>query len=646
MEALKALLCSTPVKKARYIRNEMKTGLRKRSVISYIAQKQVKMGDVDGLIRFFDRISYHGTQETFFYEIDEAVWRYEYEIIVDNITVDYGPILASPLSELVWDEKLKKLFQDICGKIVKANNGNMFVEQCFSRIMEKPSATFKESLQRILFINQLLWQTKHKLVGIGRLDQLMYSYYRKEVDNGSLTRDEAMALVCDFMKALHKHYQYKSNALVGDTGQIIILGGLSEDGKSAVNELTYIIVEAMVKLQLPDPKVLLRVTDDTPDDLWKLSVKCIATGIGCPLLSNDNLVIPAMEELGYEKKDCYNYGTSACWEPLIIGDSFDQNNAGGFVLPDVINQLVEGADFESFEELLAKLDGAIEEEFLKINKKMAAMTYAEDPIQAVFINGCREKKSHSLKKDAKYAFYSILGTGFSNGINSLLAIKHLVYDEKAYTLSELNCLRKKGYSQDIIDRINEYPDFGCDDEEVIALTNCVLGFMQRANDIMINRYGYKCRFGLSSPSYMTRGSISDASFDGRKKNSPFNVHISSQKPIAYTELLNFASALNYSKGCVNGNVVDFIVTPNVILDNEDVFVHLIKTAFQNGVYQMQLNVLSSQQLIDAKSHPENYPNLIVRVWGFSAYFNDLPEQYQDLLIERALISEGKSVNGK
>ena len=128
-----------------------------------------------------------------------------------------------------------------------------------------------------------------------------------------------------------------------------------------------------------------------------------------------------------------------------------------------------------------------------------------------------------------------------------------------------------------------------------------------------------------------------ASFDGRKSNEPFGVHISPIKTsnLSYTEIINFASSLSYQKA-FNGDVVDIMVEKNFLSKFKENFITFLKVSFQKGVMQMQMNVLNPKILLEARENPDTHPNLIVRVWGFSAYFRDLPEEYKDLIVERAL----------
>ena len=154
-----------------------------------------------------------------------------------------------------------------------------------------------------------------------------------------------------------------------------------------------------------------------------------------------------------------------------------------------------------------------------------------------------------------------------------------------------------------------------------------------------NPLGGRYKFGVSAPTYVDLGKVTMATPDGRNANQPFSPHISCADPIAYTELMQFAGQLDYTGCRLNGNVVDFMVTPTFLKKNMDKFVLFLKQSIKLGFFEMQMNVVDSKTLIEAKKHPEAFPNLIVRVWGFSAYFKDLPDEYKDLLIDRALKAE-------
>jgi formate C-acetyltransferase len=232
--------------------------------------------------------------------------------------------------------------------------------------------------------------------------------------------------------------------------------------------------------------------------------------------------------------------------------------------------------------------------------------------------------------------------GLSTVVNSLLNIEQLVFVQKAFTLNELNDKRKENFENDIELRelLNRGSiNFGNDDEHVIELLNGIMKHISGVFDAHRTKLGGHYKYGLSSPNYVIDGSGMPATFDGRKAGDPFGVHISGKNGLAPTELMSFASRLDYNGNRINGNVVDFIVSPVLFKENFEKAFTLIKSGIDLGFYQLQINVVESKTLIEAKANPELFPNLVVRVWGFSAYFNDLPAEYQDNLIKRAIEAE-------
>ena len=207
-------------------------------------------------------------------------------------------------------------------------------------------------------------------------------------------------------------------------------------------------------------------------------------------------------------------------------------------------------------------------------------------------------------------------------------------------MGELNNNRLDNFeNQEILNELKGDKKFGMDDAEIIDLTNEIIQYAEEIFDSKKTRYGGKFKFGLSAPTYITASLNMPASLDGRKDFEPFNVHISLEDNKDYTQIMHFASNLDYAGNKFNGNVVDFMVDPVFIMKNFNKFMDFIKMSLNMGVFQMQLNVVSSKILIDAQKHPDKYPNLIVRVWGFSSYFKDLPIEYQDMVIKRACDNE-------
>ena len=633
----------------------------------------------------FRKVDIHIPKSGFIFFLDEFKHLSEDGHIIDNISIDYSRVLKSSVyeyNEFYFHPKAGRGFaRDLSSDFIKnqldaldgielliyriikkLRNSNHKDRAKFARYFEnmidKPAEHFEEALQRILFYNQLLWQTGHGLNGLGRLDKILEDYYFDDLNSGFISQEEAYDLIKSFLRTLHTYYWYKSAALMGDTGQVIILGGKYDDEYGEYyfyNDLTYMFIRAIKDLQLPDPKVLLRVSSETPRDLIELSLETINTGIGSPLFSNDEVVIDKMIEFGYDKEDANNYVVSACWEPSAVGKGFEQNNINFISYLKPLNEFFDNEteqfleNVNSFGELFNSYKYYLKNDADELVAFLDNIEWNSDPLLSLFIDNCNEKNMDISQGGAKYNHYGITTVGLANTVNSLYAIKKLVFEDRKYSLNELNKMRKNNFKKDKYqDAYNELksikPRFGMDDEEISDISNDIIQFLEDCFKDYTNKFGGKIKFGLSAPSYISAGAEINASFDGRKAGEPLSTHISLDTNKDFTEVLRFASKLDYGGAKFNGNVIDLMLSPDFIKNHSDKFTDFIYSSIKLGFFQMQMNVVDSKTLIEAKENPEAHPNLIVRVWGFSAYFNDLPEEYQDLLISRALKNEGKLAN--
>lgn len=592
----------------------------------------------------------------FYYDLEPSMsWCHPWGLI-GNTTVDMNLLVSGSLESLKLNDnssygQRQNRFVDslirYAKRISKAYKklGNQFMSDCWSNMVDSPSRSFHDAVQRVLFVNQLLWQTDRKLNGLGNLDKILYPYYQRDLDKNVISKDSAHKLLINFCQTLHRYYDYKSAVLLGDIGQIILLGGSDSEGNYICNELTYEFISIMKELQQPDPKVFLKVNKNTPKDLLSLAAECIATGIGCPILANDDEIVPDLIEYGYDPEDALNYGVAACWEPLIPGKSFDQNNLTCINLVLPLCKLFSKSGTLAYDSYDSFIKAYLRELKFHVTEKIQEaddVRFNEDICFSTFIPSCREKHRDITEGGAKYNNKGLLSVGMGNVVNSLLNIKKYVYDSSQYTLQELSHILQMNYAgfDDVRQKFQfNSQKFGHQDDEVINLTKLISSTINQCLEGKTNRLGGKFRFGLSSPSYIIDGSQTPASLDGRFVNQAFSTHISSDDGVPYTELVNFASQLDYDGYRINGNVIDFIVAPELIKRNLDKFVIFLKQSIKLGFFEMQMNVVSSKTLIEAKAHPEKFPNLIVRVWGFSAYFKDLPEEYKNVLIERAQKAE-------
>lgn len=597
--------------------------------------------------KLLNRCHYNNQGERFIFSLDEKRYPLLSGRVVDNMPVDYTYMTDYSLADLkklnssgspVARDNLAMIdvLDRYIDKFCSYDRGNRCISY-IRGIKNKKADNLEEALQRILFFNQILWQTQHTLVGLGRLDKIL---------NRFLVPENAEQIICDFLITLHSFYNFKSSTIMGDTGQIILLGGLEEDGSYFRNRYTELFIHCIKKINLPDPKCLLRVSEKTPEYLLGIAIDCISTGVGSPLLSNDDVIIPLLIDFGYEREDAFNYGVSACWEPLAIGKSLEQNNLAHVEYGTAAGKMILDDSFiscSSFEEIRKLYNKYLTETVNMAIIKMNAIQWEPDPIQTLLTVSCIENGKDISQGGAKYNNYGILSDGLGTAVDSLLNIKHFCFDKKKFSLSDFQeaiSHNYDGYEQmhDLVSM--NYNGFGTESEEAINLSNAIIGETTQIISKYSNRFEGKVKFGLSSPGYISIGKKACATADGRKAGMPFATHISRDSNESITQILNFASRLNYSAFSSNANVVDIMIQPNLLIDSKGKFKQLIKSAIKMGIFQVQFNVVSYEQLVEAKAHPEKYPNLIVRVWGFSAYFKELPEGYQDQLILRAKNMEG------
>lgn len=539
-----------------------------------------------------------------------------------NLTPDYGFLLENGVDGIgrILEDKLREDSTGYARVLMRTLRAvRVYLERCSSEAgVDIPSGapeTLDDAIQLLLTFNSLLWAYGHPLIGLGRLDRTL---------DGYPSSGDTHSIIGDLIRTLSLYSDFKSNTLPGDTGQVIVLGG-------DCNDLTRIFLEVMMELGLPDPKVVLRVDRDTPEDIWELALDCIERGLGYPLIANDEVIVDALRD--YYGDDAENYGTSACWEPLIPGRSSDQNNLATLnLLIPLDDALRSGA--RTFEELLDAYRSALRVYIEGVIREVESLKFEPSPPLSLLFPDCIRSCRDIAAGGAAYSYNGILTVGMGNLVNSLINIRRLAFDEGRMALEGITGVLDDNFSSSEALRSeleNSGLKYGMDEPEVMDLTNRIIDMI---HDELSGRY----KFGLSSPSYIWEGEETGASFDGRRAREPLGVHISPVKLLegmSYTGILNFASGLDYSKAC-NGGVVDLMIDRSLLESARGEFMGLIKTGILRGVMQLQVNVLDPEVILEAARDPELHPDLIVRVWGFSAYFRDLPEEYRELIVRRAL----------
>ena len=521
--------------------------------------------------------------------------------------------------------------------------GNHTVAETFSHIPAGKPETLLEALQFLRLIHYCLWISFNYHNTLGRFDQYMYPYYKKDLDAGRITKEEALELVEEFFLSCNKDSDLYTGMQQGDNGQSMVLGGLNPDGTESYNDLSDICLQASLELRLIDPKINLRVNKKTPLSLYERGTHLTKQGLGFPQYANDDVVIPALKRWGYDEKDAYDYVVAACWEFIIPGCGMDIPNVNALsfaqVVVDTLDQLPASSTFDDYMKL-------IHEELIRKAEKLMALPkniYMEPAPLMSLIMDDTIKNAKDVSLGNKYNNYGFHGAGLSTAVDSLAAIKQYVFDEKTLSAHDMveMCHNNFADHEEIQNMLRfEGPKMGNDIDWVDQLADELLGWYADAVEGKHNDRGGIFRAGTGSAMYYVWDSKNEiATPDGRRAGEEFACNYSPSLFIRCDGPISIVKSFTKPKNLVkvaNGGPLT-IELHDTLFRNEGSIQKVamfVKSFIDLGGHQMQINAVNRDEMIDAKKHPENHRNLIVRVWGWSGYFVELDECYQDHIIKR------------
>ena len=518
-------------------------------------------------------------------------------------------------------------------------------------VPRKPARTFYEAcvfVKLIIYSMRLAFMTH---VTIGRFDQYMYPYFLNDLKKGK-TKEELFELVEEFFLSLNRDTDLFYGVQQGDNGQSMVLGGYDKDGKCMYNELSEMCMKASLELKLIDPKINLRVNKDTPDELYILGTQLTKAGLGFPQYCNDDIIVPGLVKLGYDYEDALDYSVAACWEPIIPDKGADVPNFCTMDFPRVANQAIidKLEECDSFDELMKQVDVYIEKECDRLIDDTKYRCYADganiyctgtNAFLSLFFEGCDEKLLDANRGGAKYRNIGCHGAGISVATDSLAAVKKNVYDEKTVSKKELIKALKTNYeSMSQVQNIMRNSHHMGNDEDYVDDIACNL--LKTFSENMNNRpheFGGIYRAGTgSAQEYFYTARKCPATANGRKAGETYSANYSPAPGAKSNGLLSCIQSFTKFDhvNTINGGPFTVEIHDTVLRNDEGIkkTAMLVKLFIQRGGHQMQLNALNKETLLDAKQHPENHKNLIVRVWGWSGYFNELEEPFQNHVINR------------
>ncbi len=562
---------------------------------------------------------------------------------VSNVCPDYGKILEKGLSGLKenadsYSVRCLDALISLVGKYVTEAErvGNTDVAKRLKSLTERGAENFTEALQLFRIIHFALWLEGNYHITVGSFDRYMYSYYIKDIKNGILSKTEAESLVEEFFLSFNRDSDLYPGVQQGDNGQSLVLGGLDENGNETFNELSQYCLKASGNLMLIDPKINIRVHNSTPLEIYEAGTELTAKGLGFPQYTNDDIAIPALEKLGYTHKDAYDYVTAACWELIIPKYGCDVANISALSFAKVIDKCLHNdlSTCKNADEFFVCVKNEIRRECDSIADGLKNLWFVPSPLMNVCM-GC------NISNGGKYNNFGIHGTGIATAADSLTAIEELVFGEKISASELIEAVDDDfGSTPELLHRLRyETPKVGQMSEKADSYLVGLLGAFSDALENKTNCRGGRFRAGTGSAMYyLWHTDEIGASPDGRRAGEPLGTNFSVSLFANIGGPLSIVSSMvkpDFSRA-MNGGPVTLEFSSDMWRgkDVKTKFAKFIRSFVLLGGHQIQLNSVNLETLKDAQVHPESYGRLVVRIWGWSAYFIELDKEYQDHVIAR------------
>lgn len=525
-----------------------------------------------------------------------------------------------------------------------------FIINNINEITEGAPKTFAGALQLIWFCHTAFMMEGRYAMALGRLDQYLYPFYKKDIEAGIITDDDVLEL-------------FENTFIKIPTSDVvnICIGGMDISGKCQINELSYFIVRAVGNCNVPGPNLSARITPDTPDEFLDECLKTIGTGLGYPALMNDVVNIAALKKYGYEDEDVYNYTMVGCIENFITGmqppwtdGRFDAPRFFDYVFNNGISRFNRSAGLDlgdveninSMDEFMANFEAQLAygvdeycahfHNYNDINQKRLP-----EPFLSCFCYDCIGRGLDINNGGSKYPSVhgaALMGVGTVS--DALAAIEKVVFVDKAAELKDiknaLSC-NFEGY-EDLRKKLLDAPKYGNND---CFADKYAVWFLDYISGLFAK---HKTRDGggiyvamAANTSNIHAGALISATPDGRKQGEPLSDAASptyGRDTKGATVTLNSVSKPDYTKAAC-GTVVNQKFSPGMFKEpKRSKLLALIKTYFKNGGQEIQINATSPEILRDAMIHPEKYQDLVVRVSGFSAFYVTLPKSVQLDILSR------------
>ena len=543
-----------------------------------------------------------------------------------------------------------------------------------ARVPAHAPQTFWEAVQAVWTVESLLLIEENQTgMSIGRVDQYMYPFFKADIESGRMTPYEAFDIAgCMLIKMSEMMWitsEGGSKFFAGYQPFVnMCIGGVTRDGLDATNDLTYLLMDAVRHVKIYQPSLATRVHNKSPEKYLRKIVDVIRAGMGFPAVHFDDSHIKMMLAKGVSMEDARDYCLMGCVEPQKAGRLYQWTSTGYTQWPICIELVLnrgvplwygkpvcpDYGDINSFK-TFEQFEEAVKDTMKYITKWTSVATVisqrahrdlAPKPLMSLMYEGCMENGRGVEAGGAMYNFGpGVIWSGLATYADSMAAIKKLVFDDKKYSLHEMNEALKAdfvGYDQVLADCLAA-PKYGNDDDYADFFAADIVAFTEREHAKFKTLYSRLSHGTLSISNNTPFGQLTGASANGRRAWMPLSDGISPTQGADYkgpTAIIKSVSKM--ANESMNIGLVHNFKLMSGLLDTkqgEDAIVTLLRTASILGNGEMQFNYLDNDVLLDAQKHPEKYRDLVVRVAGYSAFFVELCKDVQDEIISRTVLRQ-------
>lgn len=539
-----------------------------------------------------------------------------------------------------------------------------------ARVPRHGARNFYEAVQSMTLAHiSIFMETFGETTCPGRIDQFLNPYYEKDLEKGLITSAEAKEILGAFCvklcETIPMHGDTGTRTLGGLTSwEVVTIGGQDKDGNDATNELSFMLLELADELRMRQPNFHVRIHENTPKAFYDEVIRINFGAGSAPAMYNDELIIESMINVGYSLEDARNYVAIGCVEPTAPGKTLASTDAAMYNMPLAVEMaLNEGKQFGSRKQIGAKTppvsemktmedfvnayDTQVMHQLTKLRRDLEAVEkfhakHHPTPLSSALLEGCVETGVCSTRGGAVYNFSGIQGCGMAATADSLRAIEKAVFQDQWISFEALVDQLKNNLSDEkIYTRLNAIDKFGNDIKEA----DDWMVWVGRHYSNAIKALGKNTRGGnhnagvYSNTSHTHFGSLVGALPNGRRKGETFASGLAPENgadKCGTTALLNSMNKIDY-KQFANG--INFNIKLDASSyecdDGKSALTSMYKVYFKREGMQIQANMLDPKILIEARDNPELHPNLLIRVSGYSAYFNDLSPEMQDEVITRS-----------